>query len=136
MGGIKNKKNLKRLTLEDIISAKEKRDRDKLKVEEIEIPSLEGTLVFKRPSDELIFDMIDALSDNRDTRNVVDEMAKIIYACCDQLHEKELYEEFDVGDPVDIVFEVMDSGDIIDVGDKVCSMNSLYQNAGETVKNG
>lgn len=135
MGGIKDKKNLKRLTLEDIIFAKEKREKDKLQVKEIEIPSLGGTLLFKRPSDEMVFDMIDSLNDNKDMKNIVDEMAKIIYACCDQLHEKELYEEFDVGDPVDIVFEVMDSGDIIDVGDKVCSMNSLYQNAGETVKN-
>lgn len=135
MGAPKNKKELHRLTLEQLIAAKERRERDMLRVEAIEIPSLGGTLEFKRPSDDLIFDMINVVKDDEDTKTVVDEMAKIIYACCDQLHDQTLYEEFDVADPVDVVFSIMDSGEILSVGDKVCSMNSLYESVEETVKN-
>ena len=136
MGSAKNKKELQRLTLEQLIAAKERKDQDMLKVEEIEIPSLQGTLLFKRPSDELLFDMINIVQHDQDTKTIVDEMAKIIYACCDQLHDKTLYEELDVGDPVDVVFAIMDSGDILNVGGKVCDMNSLFANIEDEIKNG
>lgn len=126
---------LQRLTLEQLIAAKERKDRELLKTEEIEIPSLGGTLLFKRPSDDIVFDMINIIKNDQDTKTIVDEMAKIIYSCCDQLHDKELYEQLDVGDPVDVVFEIMDSADILEVGDKVCNMNSLFANAENEIKN-
>ena len=128
-------KKPQRLTLEQLIAAKERKDQNLLKTAEIEIPSLGGTLLFKRPSDDIIFDMVNIIQNDPDTKRVVDEMAKIIYTCCDQLHDKTLYEEMDVGDPVDVVFSIMDSGDILDVGDKVCNMNSIYSNAEKEVKN-
>lgn len=135
MGSVKNKKKLQRLTLELLIAAKEKKERDALRVEEIEIPSLGGTLLFKRPSDETIFNLINSVMKDDDTKNLVDEMAKIIYTCCDELHDQKLYEELDVADPVDTVFAIMDSGDILTVGDKVCSMNSLFDHVDEQIKN-
>ena len=135
MGSVKNKKKLQRLTLEQLIAAKEKKEQDALRVEEIEIPSLGGTLLFKRPSDETIFNLINSVMKDDDTKNLVDEMAKIIYTCCDELHDQKLYEELDVADPVDTVFAIMDSGDILTVGDKVCSMNSLFDHVDEQIKN-
>ncbi len=135
MGSVKNEKKLQRLTLEQLIAAKEKKEQDALRVEEIEIPSLGGTLLFKRPSDETIFNLINSVMKDDDTKNLVDEMAKIIYTCCDELHDQKLYEELDVADPVDTVFAIMDSGDILTVGDKVCSMNSLFDHVDEQIKN-
>ena len=135
MGTAKNEKKLQRLTLEQLIAAKERKDQDMVKTEEIEIPSLGGTLLFRRPSDELLFDMINVVQHDQDTKTIVDEMAKIIYACCDQLHDKALYEELEVGDPVDTVYAIMDSGDIINVGGKVCDMNSLFANIEDEIKN-
>ena len=135
MGTAKNEKKLQRLTLEQLIAAKERKDQDMVKTEEIEIPSLGGTLLFRRPSDELLFDMINVVQHDQDTKTIVDEMAKIIYACCDQLHDKTLYEELEVGDPVDTVYAIMDSGDIINVGGKVCDMNSLFANIEDEIKN-
>lgn len=135
MGSAKNKTGLQRLTLEQLIAAKERREQDMLKVEEIEIPSLNGTLLFKRPSDEILFDMINIVQNDQDTKTIVDEMAKIIYACCDQLHDQKLYEELEVGDPVDVVFAIMDAGDILNVGGRVCDMNSLFKNIEDEIKN-
>jgi len=137
MGTATKEKKLQRLTLEQLIAAKERKDQELLATKEIEIPSLGGTLLFKRPSDSTMFEFINATNKlgETDIEAIVDEMAKIIYACCDQLHDKELYEAFDVGDPVDVVFEIMDSGEIMDIGDKVCEMNSIYGNAAEKIKN-
>lgn len=133
-----NKEGLQRLTLEQLLAASEKREQALNKTEEIEIPQLGGTLLFKRPSDEMMLAFVNRVNsaDADETMEVtVDEMAKIIYTCCDQLHDKELYEQLDVGDPVDVVHKLMDAGDIMNVGDKVCSMNSIYGNAAGEIKN-
>lgn len=133
-----NTRRLQRLTLEQLIAASEQREAARLRVEEIEIPGLGGTLLFKRPSDEMMLDFVDSVNgaNKSDTTAVtVDEMAKVIYACCDDLHSKELYEQLDVGDPVDVVHKIMDAGTILEIGDKVCSMNSIYGNATEEIKN-
>ena len=133
-----NKEGLQRLTLEQLLAASEKREQALNKTEEIEIPQLGGTLLFKRPTDEMMLAFVNCVNnaDSDETMEVtVDEMAKIIYTCCEQLHDKELYEQLDVGDPVDVVHKLMDAGDIISVGDKVCSMNSIYGNAAGEIKN-
>ena len=131
-------KKLQRLTLEQLLAASERREAALNKTEEIEVPQLGGTLLFKRPSDEMMLDFVNRVNaaGEDDMMGVtVDEMAKIIYSCCDQLRDKELYEQLDVGDPVDVVHKILDAGDIIDLGDKVCSMNSIYGNAAEEIKN-
>lgn len=129
---------LQRLTLEQLLAASEKREMALNKTEEIEIPQLGGTLLFKRPTDEMMLAFVNRVNGANDDETMeitVDEMAKIIYTCCDQLHDQELYEQLDVGDPVDVVHKIMDAGDIMTVGDKVCSMNSIYGNAAEEIKN-
>ena len=133
-----NKEGLQRLTLEQLLAASEKREQALNKKEEIEIPQLGGTLLFKRPSDEMMLAFVNRVnnaSSDETMEITVDEMAKIIYTCCDQLHDQELYEQLDVGDPVDVVHKLMDAGDIMTLGDKVCSMNSIYGNAAEEIKN-
>ncbi len=125
----------KRLTLEQLIAARDKKEAVMTRVEEFEIPSLDGTLAFKCPSDPMLFDMINALAEDQSMERITDEMAKVIYGCCDQLHDQELYEALEVGDPVNVVFEIMGAGDIIQVGDKVCSMNPLYSEIEDQVKN-
>ncbi len=135
MGSVKNGKQLQRATLEQLIAHSEKQDRDKMRVEEIEIPSMEKTLLFKRPSDELILDMINDLTDNEDTKAYYDELAKVLYECCDDLKSPELYDALDVGDPVDVVYKIMDLNDIVVVGEAVCGMNPLFKDAEGQVKN-
>ena len=130
-----NKKKLTRLTLDQLIAAKEQKEKDRLMVKEIEIPSIGGTLLFKRPTDEQIFEFVDAVKDDDSMQNTCDQYAAIIHANCEQLQDPNLYEEIETSHPVDIVYKIMDANDIATVGDKVCSMNNLYSNAGEEVKN-
>lgn len=132
-------KKLHRLTLEQLIAASDKREAALNKTEEIEIPQLGGTLLFKRPSDRDMLSFVNrvnAAGEDDVMEITVDEMARIIYTYCDELHDKGLYEELEVGDPIDVVHKIMDAGDIMTVGDKVCSMNSIYGNAAEEIKNG
>lgn len=130
-----NKKKRTRLTLEQLIAAKEQREKDRLMVKEIDIPALGGSLLFKRPSDELIFDLVESVQKDDSLANSCDQYATVLHACCDQLRDPELREALDVSNPVDVVYAILDAGDIVSVGDQVCQMNSLYQTAEESVKN-
>ena len=136
MGSVSNEKKVGRLTLDQLIAARDQKERDKLRVEEIEIPSIGGTLLFKRPSDELILEMVNRLKDSgEDTKRYYDELANIIYECCDDLKSQELYDRLEVGNPIDVVYEIMDLNDIAVVGDKVCSMNSIFDGVEDQIKN-
>lgn len=138
------KKALKRLTLDQILAAKEQKEKDRLQVKEIEIPSMGGTLLFKRPSDEVIFEFVDAIKDDDSMANTCAQYGHVIYVCCDELKDPKLHDAVGIsdpdspysGDPEEIVEAVMEASDIAIVGDAVCSMNRLYRDAESEVKNG
>ena len=92
-----------RLTLEDNTRAKLQRDKDKLTMKEIEVPSLGKALLFKRPTDEMILDYIEAAGEDASPRNMVRHYEEIIYMCCEMLQNPELHEELEVVDPIDTV---------------------------------
>ncbi len=126
----------KKMTFDDIIKAKIQKENDKLTVKSIEVPSVGKELLFRRPKDEMVFDFIDNLHGGEEkTEDLINEYAKIIYQCCDTLQDPELHKELEIDDPFDTAKAFMDANDIIVVGDEVASMNSLYSNFEEKVKN-
>lgn len=127
--------NSKKMTFDDIVRAKLQKENDKLTVKPIKIPSIGKDLVFRRPKDDEIFDFIDSISESQKTSNIKSEFQKIIYLCCDDLQNTELHKQLGVTDPFDTVEAFMDANDIMTVGDEVCSMNSLYKNYENEVKN-
>lgn len=136
MGSPKNRKKLERMTLDDFISAKRKKENDALRVEEIEIPSTGKAILCRRPSDADMCDVIDEVQQDDSTQNLVDVYAEVIYNSCEDLHKAEVREALDIqGNPVDVVFAIMDLNDILKVGDAVCQMNSLYARGADEVKN-
>lgn len=122
-------------TFEDIIRAKNQRDKDKLVVKEIEIPSLKKKLRFRRPGDDMIFQIFDEISEETKTEDIAREYRKVLYLTCDTLQDPELHKELGVKDPFDTVAVFMDGNDILTVGDAVCNMNSMYKNVEEKIKN-
>ncbi|MFW5671840.1 MAG: hypothetical protein ACOCM8_06050 [Acetivibrio ethanolgignens] len=127
--------NSKKMTFDDIIRAKLQKENDRLTVKPVRIPSVGKDLIFRRPKDEEIFDFIDNISENQKTTNMKVQFQRIIYLCCDDLQNTELHKELGVTDPFDTVEAFMDANDIMTVGDEVCSMNSMYKNFGDEVKN-
>lgn len=131
-----DKKKIVRMTLEDIIQAKLKRDQDKLTMKEIEIPSLEKALLFRRPTRSEICEFMDDIQGaENSTEQVLEIYQNLIYLCCDMLHEKELLEAAEASDPTMIVPAIMDDADILVVGDEVASLNPLYGQYQEEEKN-
>ncbi len=124
-----------RMTLEDIVEAKLKRDADKMKVAEIEIPSTGQLLLFKRPEDKLIFELIDGIKEDDEMENLVRLYRSIIYLCCDDLQKPEVLEALEVTSPEDVVESFMGPEDVMLVGDEVCRLNRFYTTFEEEEKN-
>lgn len=126
-------KEKKRLSIEDLIKGQ---DGVGTQGKEIEIPSLGGTLYFRKPTKSEISSFIENTNKlgGSNLEDWIDEYEKIIYACCDELHSKELYETLDIGDPIEVVEKVMDENDIVEVGQEVCRLSALYRNAEEKVE--
>ena len=130
-----NKKKATRMTLEDLINAKLKREQDKLVVKEIEIPSLGKTLLFRRPTREEICSFMDQMGQDTETEELIEGYQELIYNCCDQLHDKEVIENMGVENPVMVVPAIMDDADILKVGDEVAKLNPLYGTYADEEKN-
>lgn len=125
-----------RLTLEDIARAKLQREKDKLTVKEIVVPSLGKSLQFRKPSDDQILDYVEKVSQpDASMKDNVAAFRELIYFCCEELQNPELHAELEVINPVDVVEAFMEANDVIEVGDELASMNSLYKDYDEAVKN-
>lgn len=131
-----DKKKVTRMTLDDIIKAKLQKDQDKLTVQDMEIPSVGKALRFRRPTRSEICDLIDRISESEgQTEEMLEIFEGLIYACCDDLHSQDLFDQLELENPEEIVQAIMDEGDILVVGDEVASMNPLYHQFEEDEKN-
>lgn len=130
-----NKEQHKRLTFEQLVARKLQRDDDRLKIKEIYIPSMNGTLLFKRISDQKIL----SLSEELDAGNKAMELYKrIIYSCCEAFQDTKLHEQCGVADPYDIVHCILSLKEITDIGGQLESFLDLKdaeENVKEEIKN-
>ena len=130
------KEKAKRMTLDDIVKAKMKRDQDKLTVKEIKVPSIGMSLLFRRPTRNEICDFMDNIyGSDQTTEDMIGLFEQLIYTCCEDLHKQELLEELGIENPDDVVQSIMDEADILTVGDEVASLNPLYDTYANEEKN-
>ena len=120
----------KRLTVDDLIARAGEKEKQRNTTKEIDIGG--GVLEFRRPSDDMILELTEAQKKGDiDMELLIRKMAELLYNCCDEFHDGRFHEIMDTGDPVEAVYLTMDAAEIITVGEKVCSMNALYEEAGE-----
>ena len=130
------KKKVVRMTLDDIIKAKLQKDQDKLTLKVIEIPSIGKSLRCLRPTRSEICDFMDGITEtDGQTEEVLEQYQSLIYMCCDELHQKDLFEQLEIEDPESVVPAIMDDADILAVGDEVANLNPLYKQYTEEEKN-
>lgn len=98
-------------TFQDLIARKMQKESNKTKLYEIYVPSMGKNLLFKRPDDETLFDLMDEM-DKETTAEVMEGTRHLIYLSCDMLQDQELQQELDVVDPFDTVSAVFDLPDV------------------------
>lgn len=120
-----SKESAKKATFKDLIAKKLKKEQEQFKIKDIYVSSMDATLTFKKPKDDLILDTIDEMGDMNNTRNVVTGYKKLIYLCCDMLQDPELHKELDVVDPFDTVEKLFDLADIMEIGEQLMDMINI-----------
>lgn len=130
------KKKIEKLTIDNLIARKLEREKNEIKVKEIEVPSLGGTLLFNKPLDDYVFDVFDMLKDNpEDLRTIAEAYTDLIYHCCPTLKEMFKNKLTDAQVPSDLVKEVFTLSDRLTIGNELVEMSGLSkENLGEEVK--
>ena len=114
-----SKESAKKATFKDLIAKKLQKEQEQFKTKDIYVTSMDATLTFKKPSDDLALDVIDEIGEGQDTKKMVAAFEKLIYQCCDMLQDTELHKELEVVDPFDTVKKLFDLAEKIEIGEQL-----------------
>lgn len=114
-----SKENAKKATFKDLIAKKLKKEEVKFKTKDIYVRSMDATLTFTNPSDDLIVDIMDQIGEGKETGKMVAAFKNLIYLCCDMLQDTELHKEIEATDPFDTVDKIFDLVDVLEIGSEL-----------------
>lgn len=129
-----SKENAKKATFKDLIAKKLKKEEQQFKTSDIYVSSMDATLTFKKPKDDVIIDIMDEIGDGAKVSTMIPAFKKLIYLCCDMLQDTELHKELDVIDPFDTVEKLFDLGDIMEIGEQLMDLVNINSKV-EEIKN-
>jgi hypothetical protein len=134
MEGNMSKEKAKKATFKDLIAKKIQKEADQFKVTEIYVTSMDATLTFQKPKDNLILDVMDEMGDMQVVSKIVGGYKKLIYHTCNMLHDSELQKELEVVDPFDTIEKLFNLADIMEIGEQLMDLIDMADKV-ETIKN-
>ncbi|MGE4272059.1 MAG: hypothetical protein AB7E31_04215 [Desulfitobacterium sp.] len=124
----------RKATFEDLLKKKLQKEEDKFKTKDIYVKSMDATLTFKKPKEELVLEVIEDIGDGQNSEQMVKAFEKLIYHCCDLLQSSELHSELGVVDPLDTVNALFDLGEKMGLGEQLMDLINIEGRV-EAVKN-
>lgn len=116
----------KKLTLQDLITAKLKKDKDKDKKEEFYVDSLGGTVTIEMPDEDVLIRAMDMLQE-QSMGSILESYKYLIYNCVPIFRSTELHQECDVQDPIDIVAKLLEINERLAMGEVITRMSNMNQ---------
>lgn len=113
------KEKLKKATFKDILAAAALKKKNAFKSKDILVPSMGKTMLFVKPSEDKLFELLDEMQGNKSHSEQIAFLRKLIFWCCPQLQDQELQEEVGVVDPYDIVKEIFEIDDLTAISDEL-----------------
>ena len=129
-----SKENIKKATFKDLLAKKLQKENEQFKTKDIFVTSMDASLTFKKPNDDLVLDVMDEIGDGQDTRKMVGAFKTLIYHCCEMLQDPELHEQLEVVDPFDTVDKLFDLKDVMEIGDQLMYLINISGKV-EEIKN-
>jgi hypothetical protein len=117
-----NKESIKKATFKDLIAKKIQKEADQFKVKDIYVTSMDATLTFQKPKDDLILDVMDEMGDMNSMHKVIGGYKKLIYLTCNMLQDSELHKELDIVDPFDTIEKLFNLADIMEIGEQLMDL--------------
>lgn len=129
-----NKEQHKKLTFDDILARKMQREKDKMKVMSIYIPSMDGELIFNSLPEHKLLSILDGISGDNRVEDINMER-EFIYSSCKDLQNPELHEILGVIDPIDVVREVFTLQETDDIAKELLKFNGIGTDENKIVAN-
>lgn len=133
-----SKETLQKITFEQLVQRSIQREQDKMKVAEIEVPSIGGTLLLKTIPENKLLDIIEeGQKGNSLSENIAAER-KLIYYCCPMLQDTKLHQELGITEPFDVVeklFDLQETDFIAKEAMKLNGVESFAEEKTEEIKN-
>lgn len=128
------KKEIKRVTFEQLVARKIQKEKEQLESAEIYIESIGGTLVFQRISEDVLLDIMDEYSGEKNNIRIsLSAARKLIYLSCPMLQSPELHKELGLEDkdPFDVPKILFDFKETTDLGVKLLEFNKATEKTKE-----
>lgn len=125
MGKNVSKEKIKKATFKDIIAKATNKKKNAYKDKDILVPSMGKTMLFVKPSEDKLFELIDEMQGKKSHSEQIAFLRKLIFWCCPQLQDQELQEEIGVIDPYDIVKEVFEIDDLTAIADDLTPLLNI-----------
>jgi len=124
----------KKLTLEDLVTAKLKKEkkREESKRDHY-VESLGGEITIELPGEEVIIRALDMIK-GETLSSVLESYTYLIYHSVALLRNTELHKECGVLDPIDIVSALLDIKDRLALGEQIMNMANV-NNVSDEIKN-
>lgn len=129
-----NKTAVQKATFKDLLAKKIQKEKDQFKSKEIEVTSLGKSLVFIKPKENILLDVIDEIGEGQSTGEMVKAFKTLIYHTCPMLQDPELHSELEIQDPEDVVPAIFDLSDIMEIGQELLELVNI-NGAVEEIKN-
>lgn len=129
-----NKEQHKKLTFDDILARKMQREKDKMKVMSIYIPSMGGELIFNSLPEHKLLSILDGISGDNRAEDINMER-EFIYSSCKDLQNPELHKMLGIIDPIDVVREVFTLQETDDIAKEILKFNGIGTDENKIVVN-
>lgn len=110
----------KKLTLENLIAAKSKRD--KFAIKDVYIKSLDGRVTVQKIPYDAVLNAMDAINKESSMTGVLEVYKELIYKSIPMFQHADLLSAYEVTEPFDIVTELLELGEIMDVGGEILEL--------------
>ena len=119
----KSKKEIKKLTLKDYIKRAKQKEQSIKEFKNVLLGKEE--IVVKKMKDGKILDYMDRIEEDASMRENIGVFKDIAYESIPMLQDKELRDNFELPEPVDIVTKVFEIGEVIKISEKILDLYGL-----------
>lgn len=109
----------KKVTLETLIARKQQGELDKLRVKEVYVKELNGSIIVKKVPIDKVLGLLDGINTVDSLKDNISMMVELIYHSCPIMQDKTLQEVYECVEPYDVVLAVLN--------DNIADLNQLAE---------
>ena len=127
-----NKEQHKKLTFDDMLARKLQREKDKMRIMSIYIPSMDGELVFNSLPEYKLLEIMDGVEDGGLIISF-EKSEELIYTSCKDLQNPELHKMLEIVDPIDVISTLFTIDEVNNIGAELLKFNGIGQSENKII---